>query len=142
LLEKSINCLLITGILISARWVEGDEDVTSRILFIEDDEDVRSLIEDLLLDEGYEVEGFERIAPALAKLASHRYDLVLTDGLLPDGTGLVVAARATQRAIPVLIFSGFTDQLPQNELAKYTVLKKPGDLGRLVETVAQNLAAK
>ena len=36
----------------------------ARILFIEDDEDIRPLIEDLLLDEGYEAEATDTVAAA------------------------------------------------------------------------------
>ena len=109
--------------------------MTARILYVEDDEDIRPLIEELLLDEGYEVDAIETVATALSKLNSQSYDLVLTDGRLPDGTGLTIAGRATERAMKVLIFTEFADQFSRAELANYTVLNKPGDMDRLVETV-------
>ena len=89
----------------------------ARILFIEDDEDIRPLIDDLLVDEGYEAEATDTVAAALGKLASQNFDLVLTDGRLPDGTGLTIAERATERAMKVLIFTGYADQFPKEQLA-------------------------
>ena len=109
--------------------------MSARILYIEDDEDIRPMIEDLLLDEGYEVDAIETVAAALSRLDKQYYDLVLTDGRLPDGTGLTIAGRAIERAMKVMIFTGFADQFPRDELAKYTVLNKPGDMDRLIETV-------
>ena len=109
--------------------------MTARILYVEDDEDIRPMIEELLLDEGYEVDAIETVATALSRLDSQSYDLVLTDGRLPDGTGLTIAGRATERAMKVLIFTGFADQFSRAELANYTVLNKPGDMDRLIETV-------
>jgi DNA-binding NtrC family response regulator len=115
--------------------------MTERILLIEDDEDVRRLVEDLLVDEGYETDPTDTVAAALAMLTSRSYDLVLTDGRLPDGTGLTIAERATEQGIKVLIFTGFADQFPPDELAKYRVLRKPGDMDHLVSTVGKMLDA-
>jgi hypothetical protein len=60
---------------------------------------------------------------------------------LPDGTGLVIADRAKQRDMKVLFFAGLAEALPAEELAHYTVLRKPADMDNVVQTIAQLIAA-
>ena len=109
----------------------------TRILLIEDDEDVRVLVEDSLLDEGHEVDAIDTVAGALSRLEAQSYDLVLTDGRLPDGTGLTIADQATRKGLKVLIFTGYANQFPPEELARYTVVTKPSSMSSLCETAAR-----
>ena len=112
----------------------------ARILLIEDDEDVRVLVEDSLLEEGYEVDATETVAGALSRLGEQSYDLVLTDGRLPDGNELTIASEATQRGMKVMIFTGYASEFPPEKLALYTVVKKPASMSYLVETAARVMA--
>ncbi|HEX3535509.1 MAG TPA: response regulator [Stellaceae bacterium] len=109
----------------------------TRILLTEDDEDVRELVQDSLLDEGYEVEATDTVAGALSLLGRGSYDLALTDGRLPDGNGLMVAEQATQRGIKVLIFTGYAHEFPADQLARYTVVLKPSSMTDLMDTVGR-----
>jgi CheY-like chemotaxis protein len=115
--------------------------MTSRILLVEDDEDVRDLVEMVLVDEGYQVDATDSVAGALSLLESQPYDLLFTDGMLPDGTGFMIAEKAKQRGVKVMVFTGFADAFPAKELARYTVLRKPIDIANVVQTVAQVIAA-
>jgi DNA-binding NtrC family response regulator len=115
--------------------------MTSRILLVEDDEDVQELVEMVLVDEGYEVDATDSVAGALSLLDNQSYDLLFTDGMLPDGTGFMIAEKAKQRDIKVVIFTGFADVFPAEELARYTVLRKPADMNDLVQTVARVIEA-
>jgi two-component system response regulator PilR (NtrC family) len=115
--------------------------MASRILLVEDDEDVRELLEMVLVDEGYEVDATDSVAGALSLLGRRPYDLLFTDGMLPDGTGLVIADRATHHDIKVVIFTGFAHAFPAEELARYAVLQKPADMHDLVRTVAKVIEA-
>src|SRR5215472_2169416 len=65
--------------------------VMARILWVEDDFDVRSIVEDVLLDEGYAIDAAATVAEGEALLNAGEYDLLLTDGRLPDGTGIELA---------------------------------------------------
>jgi CheY-like chemotaxis protein len=115
--------------------------MTARILLTEDDEDVRDLIELVLVDEGYQVDATDSVAGALSLLESQSYDLLFTDGMLPDGTGLMIADKAKERDIKVVFFTGLIYAFSEEELGQYTVLRKPTDVGHVVETVAQLIAA-
>jgi DNA-binding response OmpR family regulator len=75
----------------------------TRILLVEDDHDVRLVIEHMLLDAGYEVDATESVAGGKSLLACRSYDMVLADGRLGDGTGMMVAysfRQTTDREIP------------------------------------------
>src|SRR5882757_2349512 len=52
----------------------------SRILLVEDEYNVRVLLEHVLLDAGYEVDSAATVAEAKSLLDSVRYDLLLADG--------------------------------------------------------------
>ena len=111
------------------------------ILLVEDDEDVRVLVEDMLLDAGYEVDPTDTVAGAVSRLDTRSYDLLLTDGRLPDGTGLTIAAVASVKGIKVLLFTGYAHDFPPAELARYTVLTKPMGMGLLVQTVQRMISS-
>ena len=72
---------------------------------------VRLLITDALRDEGFHLDIADNVAGALALLATASYDLVLTDGRLPDGTGLDVAERATECGTRVLLYTGYAQRV-------------------------------
>ena len=62
-----------------------------RILAVDDQLYFRVFLEDLLTQEGYEVETAGGGEEALARLEPQRYDLILTDLIMPgmDGAELV-----------------------------------------------------
>ena len=79
-----------------------------RILFVEDNVDLRSLVSGHLSARGFAVDGLGRVDSAIDAIASTSYDLVLLDLGLPDGDGsrLVEAAqRASQGLLPVVILT-------------------------------------
>ena len=73
-----------------------------RILLVEDDPDVRLTIEEVLLDAEHEVDAAETIRGGLELLSCHDYDLVLSDGLLPGGTEMMIADKASEKGTPML----------------------------------------
>ncbi|GAB4340598.1 MAG: hypothetical protein Kow0037_26580 [Calditrichia bacterium] len=87
----------------------------AKILLVEDSEDVRRLIEDILKDAGYTVSsvgnGREALALPEEELASAR--LLLTDVVMPEMTGkeLADALSARNIKIPVLYMSGYTSNV-------------------------------
>jgi two-component system response regulator HydG len=99
----------------------------ARILLTEDDADVRVVVEHVLLDGGYEVDAAANLESGRKLLFSREYDLVLSDGRLPDGTGMELADAAQEKGIPTLILTGYAFIL--RELAadptRYKVLLKP-----------------
>lgn len=112
-----------------------------RVLVVEDDEDVRTIICLILSGAGYNVYEAADGLEALHALKKRRYDAVLTDYHMPkmDGLELLDLAQAMWPHTPVIVASSdrlLTERTGQNLLAPaYAVIAKPFDSGHLLETV-------
>ncbi|HML11072.1 MAG TPA: response regulator [Stellaceae bacterium] len=113
----------------------------ARILLAEDDADVLVVVEHVLLQGGYGVDTARNLEEAHELLLSRDYDLVVTDGRLPDGTGMELADAAREKSIPSLILTGYAFIL--RELAadptKYRVLLKPLRPVEIIQAVKDTL---
>ena len=110
-----------------------------RILLVEDDVDVRPLLEHILLDAEFAVTAVETQANALALLDKQPFDLVVTDVNLPDGSGLKVADRAKELGVRALVFTGHGLSLKPGMLAGYDYLLKPLHVREFVDAVRRRL---
>ena len=85
-----------------------------RLLYVDDDESVVSMVTRLLERRGYVVSGFTDARDAIdcLKADSKRFDLVVTDYNMPYLSGLDVArkVRDIRADLPVAIVSGFIDE--------------------------------
>ena len=111
----------------------------SRLLYVEDDDLVRLLIANALQDEGFHLDIAENVADALALLATASYDLVLTDGRLPDGTGLDVADRAAECGTRALLYTGYSHEFSPARRDGLTVILKPLRIAALLQHIRQAL---
>jgi two-component system cell cycle sensor histidine kinase/response regulator CckA len=123
-----------------------DRDATT-ILAVDDDRSVLGMLESALSAAGYRVipasNGWSAVE-AYEK-SSQPIDLLLTDVIMPDLTGPVLAERlrARQPALPVLFISGFHDaDLVQRFVTSrgFTLLPKPFSIDALLRVVDQALA--
>ena len=102
-----------------------------RVLVVEDDDDVRTLIGVILRETGYNVyetcDGLE----AIDALKKRRYDVLLTDYHMPkmDGLELLDLTRAMWPELPVILATSdvlLTEQTPNTLLEPaYAILDKP-----------------
>jgi two-component system nitrogen regulation response regulator NtrX len=111
----------------------------TRILLVEDDDDVRLALEDLLVDEGYAVTAVASVNEATAFLDAASFDLVLTDGSLPDGTGIEIADKAVERGALVLILTGYASHFPEEKLRRFDYFVKPIRIALLKEAIERSL---
>ncbi len=85
-----------------------------RILYLDDDESMVSLVKRLLERRGYSVCSYVDQAAALAALRAnaHAFRLVVTDYNMPGMSGLDIAreVRAIRADLPVAVASGFIDE--------------------------------
>lgn len=77
-----------------------------RLLLVEDNADAAEALALSLQHIGYRVTQARNRAQALALLGQHRYDVVLTDLGLPDGSGIEIGRRIGTQ-VPVIALSGF-----------------------------------
>ena len=112
------------------------------ILLVEDDEQVCDVLGEFLRDSGYQVDVAGTVSAACSLLADSRaYNLVVTDGRLPDGNGLMIAQRASEQSLKVILISGFPQELAAAERAQYPVLAKPFRLAVLSKVIGDTLSA-
>jgi two-component system, NtrC family, response regulator PilR len=80
-----------------------------RILVVDDEADLRELLEITLLKMGLDVDSAATLAEARALLATHEYALALTDMRLPDGLGLelVREVNAACKATPIAVVTAY-----------------------------------
>lgn len=90
-----------------------------RILVLEDDDDVRRAVADLVRSLGYEVTEAASTAEAGGVLAAGRgFDLLLSDVVMPGTPGPPEFARAAQEAQPglkVLFMSGYAEDVVEHQ---------------------------
>jgi CheY-like chemotaxis protein len=109
-----------------------------RVLYVEDDGESREVLIEVLLDLGFEVVAAATVAEALARLDADRFDVVLADMTLPDADGTVIVEAARRLATPVVVLSGWGDEIARG--AADAVLRKPvpfRDLGATLQRVVR-----
>jgi two-component system response regulator PilR (NtrC family) len=74
---------------------------TATVLLVDDEPDILELLELALRKMGLEVDRAGNVREALAKLASRRYGLCLTDMRMPDGDGMQVVQHIMQNGLDV-----------------------------------------
>ena len=80
-----------------------------RILIVDDEPVIRLFLQELFEDEGYAVVTAQSIAEGIAALKVGRFNLVVTDKNLPDGTGfeIVHASKACDPPCEAMIITGY-----------------------------------
>lgn len=79
-----------------------------RVLLVEDDPGIRSVIERALREVGHAVDGYTRSDDALVGAELEPFDLLILDVMLPgsiDGIELCRRVRATKQDVPILILT-------------------------------------
>lgn len=115
--------------------------MAAHILLVEDDPDVRPVMEYLCNAEGHRVTSVACLAKALELLDSRHFDLVVTDATLPDGNGLGVADRAADLGISALVVTGYRPYL-RRPGARYDFLFKPLRAAELIKAVRSRLSGE
>ncbi len=114
------------------------------ILVIDDEQIVHESVGRILQDEGYDVDGAYRVDEALEKLAKRSYELVLTDLMMPDRSGMEVV-EAVARDHPdtgLVMFTGYAtvDSAVQSmKLGALDYLPKPFTPDELIEVLDRAL---
>lgn len=126
-------------------WPVGDGQV---VMIVDDERPLVDLAEELLAGLGYEPVGYDSSTAALAAFEADpaRFDLVITDEMLPLMTGSDLARRllAVRPTLPIVLVSGYLDDTTARnarELGIVATLRKPLALEALAECLAAVLKA-
>lgn len=119
----------------------------ARILVAEDEETVRAFVTRALEHHGHSVRAVADGGAAVQALHSERFDLLLTDIVMPVMDGIALALKATSAwpAMPVVLMTGFAaeKQRAHNlEELIHEVVSKPFTLEEIGRIVASALEKK
>jgi CheY-like chemotaxis protein len=126
----------------SGLWGRGET-----ILVVDDETPLVLLLEEMLAALRYEPVGFDSSAAALAAFRADpdRFDLILTDALMPEVAGIELAAEAhrLRPGLPILMMTGHFGGLESTEIEAAGILKvlrKPLRSRLLAESLSSCLA--
>lgn len=113
-------------------------EIVRSILLVEDHEDTRRALGRLLGDAGFHVDCAQSVCTAFAAARARRYDVLLCDLTLPDGTGHdLLDQLGEHRPHRVIALTGSDPQMLHPTRAKFDVhLIKPIDLKVLTEALS------
>ncbi len=113
-----------------------------RILVVDDDPSTRSLLSDLLGEEGYEVSTAETGFAGIQATISDQPDVILLDIDMPGGNGTTVLRKLKDqpatREIPVIMVTGYGDTQVMTESVRSGArdyIQKPWHEGEIERSV-------
>jgi DNA-binding NtrC family response regulator len=120
------------------------------ILLLDDEPIVGQRLKSGLVKMGCEVETFENPLEAMARIAQKKFDIVITDVMMAEASGIQVleTARKINPAVKVIIITGYaTAELAREAMDKgaYDMIAKPfkpADLRALVVRAMQELGVE
>ena len=117
-----------------------------RILLVEDEAGLRQITAKLLRTSGFEVIEAEDYKQALSQFAAEKgnFDLLLSDVILPDKTGIELAEylKGKKPDLKQVLCSGYTDDRSQWPLIRergYKFLQKPYSLDELLGIIMETI---
>ena len=115
----------------------------SKILIVDDDDSIRSLLQQELSDAGYTIEEARNGKEALASVRKQRPDLIILDIMMPEMNGFDVAAVLKNDPqtmdIPIIVLSIVQDKTRGFRIGVDRYLTKPIDTGLLFSEIGSLL---
>lgn len=111
------------------------------VLVVDDEADIRVLIQDILADEGYGVTTAANAEEARAARAAAKFELILLDIWMPDTDGITLLREWSDSGdlnCPVVIMSGHGTvdaAVEATRLGAFDFIEKPLSLAKLLRTV-------
>ena len=117
-----------------------------RILVADDEDDLRTLLGDLLSGAGYDVSSAADGEEAIALIRGDKPDLVMLDIQMPRMNGIEVLKFVNQHypALRVVMLTGFADlkyAMEAREFGARDFISKPYKIDDILETISRILTA-
>ena len=128
--------------------VQTSHGLSKRLLFVDDEEGIRTTLSTILQRRGFDVRVAASVAEALSEIKTHKFDVLLSDlNIGEDGNGFTVI-RAMRKAHPncvAILLTGYPAfetavQAIEDEVDGYMV--KPADINSLVSTIERKLRTR
>ena len=110
-----------------------------RILLVDDEPDIQTLLSKLLRERGYFVDLANTAHEAQSHLSGQTYDVVITDWKLPDGDGLLVADWAAELGAKTFVMSGYLALMPDGRATGHETIMKPIRLDEFIAAVMRSV---
>jgi DNA-binding NtrC family response regulator len=118
---------------------EPPTDRAPRILVVDDEPEIQEIMGELLKEVGYDVETASSPEQALAAVARHPYDLVISDLRLPGCSGIKLAEEIVRQrpdlAKRIVLVTGELNAAP----GWLPIIHKPFDLDVILNVVHEQL---
>jgi len=121
-------------------------DSKAHILVVDDEPDIRNILQDILQDEGYAVSVAENADQARIQFREHQPNLVLLDIWMPNEDGISVLKSWVENgdleSTPVVMISGHgtvENAVEAVKLGAYDFLEKPLSTGKLLLSIERGL---
>jgi PAS domain S-box-containing protein len=120
------------------------ETANATILLVEDDVPVLDLTRRVLAEHGYAVVAAPDAEGALAAVAEHHIDLLLTDQSMPGTPGLELARHLRDRrpGLPAIVMSGYVAEAVMQAADGVLWLQKPFGAAALLDSVRDALSSR
>ncbi|HZD54325.1 MAG TPA: sigma-54 dependent transcriptional regulator [Woeseiaceae bacterium] len=117
---------------------------TAHVLVVDDEADIRALIQEILTEENYRVTVAGDAAEARRARQESRFDLVLLDIWMPDTDGITLLREWAEQGLdcPVVIMSGHgtvDTAVEATRLGAFDFVEKPLSIAKLLRTVERAL---
>ncbi|WP_158799686.1 response regulator transcription factor [Pedobacter sp. L105] len=115
-----------------------------QIHVVEDDQDIRQIIEFILEEEGYGVKLFPNVSTFHAAMNDNIPDLFLLDVMLPDGNGLElckeIRAMKEIKNVPIIVMSAHArpESINMQQCAN-DFISKPFDLNDILQKIDKQI---
>jgi len=128
--------------------VQTSHGLSKRLLFVDDEEGIRTTLPAILQRRGFDVRVAASVAEALSEIRTHKFDVLLSDlNIGEDGNGFTVV-RAMRKAHPncvAILLTGYPAfdtavQAIEDEVDAYLV--KPADINSLVGAIERRLRTR
>jgi len=118
-----------------------------RILIIEDDEDMRFLLKDFFVEEGFDVDHVEKGTYAFRKLLTESFALIITDIRMPgfNGFDILTGLKKLQPETHIIVITAFGGEEVQRrayEMGATVYLEKPICFDELRELIYKMISLK
>ncbi|MGA3209836.1 MAG: response regulator [Terriglobales bacterium] len=126
----------------------AEHPVAHKVLLVDDDDAVRSMMNETLEFRGFQVVPAASVAEALKHITTESFDVLITDLHMPDagdGFTVVTAMRHSQPNALTLLVSGYPDV--QGAMAAILmeadeIIVKPFEIGKLAELVNEKMLTR
>jgi len=126
---------------------ETEECQTPRLLIVDDEEIMREFLKEVLGDEGYVIDLACSGTEAVRKMTDGKYDIIVTDIVMPelDGLGVVAAAKQLPYEVAVIVMTGYASMetaVESMKLGASDYITKPFNIDQIRIIVSNTLEAR